>query len=62
MRQRVLLVAAALELRARFGRELQASGYTVELASDERRALGLALDNNYQVVILAPGRARPACS
>jgi DNA-binding response OmpR family regulator/class 3 adenylate cyclase len=55
MLQRVLLVAAALEIRARFARELQSSGYAVELASDEKRALRLALDNNYQVAILAPG-------
>jgi DNA-binding response OmpR family regulator/class 3 adenylate cyclase/predicted ATPase len=55
MRQCVLLVAAELELRARFARELQASGYTVELASDEKRALRLALDNTYQGAILAPG-------
>src|SRR4029077_19260083 len=55
MRQRVLLVAAAMELRARFGRELQSSGYAVELASDEKRALKLAQDDNYQVAILAPG-------
>ena len=34
MRQRVLLVAAELDLRARFARELQSSGYAVELASD----------------------------
>ena len=37
MRQRVLLVAAATELRARFGRKLQSTGYAVELASDEKR-------------------------
>src|SRR4029077_6030636 len=55
MRQRVLLVAAAMELRARFARELQSSGYAVELASDEKRALKLAQDDNYQVAILAPG-------
>jgi DNA-binding response OmpR family regulator/class 3 adenylate cyclase len=54
MRRRVLLVAAELDLRARFARELQSSGYAVELASDERRALRLAQDDNYQVVILAP--------
>jgi len=55
MRQRVLLVATALELRARFACELQASGYAVELASDEKRSLRLAHDNNYQVAIFAPG-------
>jgi DNA-binding response OmpR family regulator/class 3 adenylate cyclase len=54
MRRRVLLVAAELDLRARFARELQSSGYAVELASDEKRALRLAQDDNYQVAILAP--------
>jgi hypothetical protein len=42
MRQRVLLVAAELDLRARFARELQSSGYAVELASDVKGALRLA--------------------
>ena len=55
MRRRVLLVAAELDLRARFARELQSSGYAVELASEEKRALRLAHDNNYQVAILASG-------
>ena len=55
MRQRVLLVAAALEVRTRFARQLQASGYAVELASDEKHALRLAHDNHYQVAIFAPG-------
>ena len=55
MRQRILLVAAAVELRARFARELQLSGYAVELASDRKRALRLAQDDNYQVAILAAG-------
>ena len=55
MRRRVLLVAAELDLRAKFARELQSSGYAVELASDEKRALRLAHDNNYQVAILASG-------
>jgi DNA-binding response OmpR family regulator len=54
MRPRVLLVAAELDLRARFARELQSSGYAVELASDEKRALRLAQDDSYQVAILAP--------
>jgi DNA-binding response OmpR family regulator len=59
MRRRVLLVAAELDLRARFARELQSSGYAVELASDEKRAVRLAQDNNYQVAISAPA-SRPA--
>ena len=42
MRHRVLLVAGELDLRVRFARELQSSGYAVELASDMKRALRLA--------------------
>ena len=59
MRQRVLLVAAALEVRARFARQLQASGYAVELASDEKRALRLAHNNHYQVAIVASDSSPP---
>jgi DNA-binding response OmpR family regulator len=55
MRQRVLLAAGEMDLRARFARELQSSGYAVELASDEKRALRLAADGNFQVAIVAPG-------
>src|SRR6516165_8233525 len=47
MRRRVLLVAAELDLRARFARELQASGYAVELACDMKRALGLAAKDRF---------------
>jgi DNA-binding response OmpR family regulator len=59
MRRRVLLIAAELDLRARFARELQSSGYAVELASEEKRALRLAQDDNFQVAILAPGSSPP---
>jgi DNA-binding response OmpR family regulator/class 3 adenylate cyclase len=59
MRQRVLLVAAELDLRARFARELQASGYAVELASDMKRALRLAAKDRFRVAIVAPG---PDCT
>ena len=55
MRHRVLLVAGELDLRARFARELQASGYAVELASDMKRALRLAADEHFRVAIVAPG-------
>ena len=55
MRQRVLLAAAELDLRARFARELQSSGYAVELASDMKRALRLAADDHFRVAIVAPG-------
>jgi DNA-binding response OmpR family regulator len=55
LRHRVLLVAGDLDLRARFARELQSSGYTVELASDMKRALTLAADHHFRVAIVAPG-------
>ena len=53
MRKRVLLVATEVELRARFARKLQSSGYAVELACNEQRALKLAADCNFQVAIVA---------
>ena len=55
MRHRVLLVAGELELRARFARELHASGYAVELASDMKRAHRLAADDHFRVAVVAPG-------
>src|SRR6516164_10131424 len=55
MRKRVLLVATEVELRARFARRLQSSGYAVELACNEQRALRLAADCNFHVAIVAPG-------
>jgi predicted ATPase/DNA-binding response OmpR family regulator/class 3 adenylate cyclase len=55
MRRRILLVAPELDLRARIGRRLQASGYAIELASDLKRALGLTADDNFQVAIVASG-------
>ena len=55
MRRRVLLVAAELDLRARFARELHSSGYAVELACDMKRALTLAAVNHFRVAIVAPG-------
>src|SRR6516162_6500162 len=55
MRKRVLLVASEVELRARLACGLQSAGYAVELASDEKRALRLAAEDNFQVAIVAPG-------
>ena len=55
MRHRVLLVAAELDLRAKFARELHSSGYAVELACDMKRALTLAADYHFRVAIVAPG-------
>jgi DNA-binding response OmpR family regulator len=54
LRHRVLLVAGELDLRARFARELQSSGYSVELASDMRRALTLTAGDHFRVAIVAP--------
>ena len=54
MRPRVLLVAAELDLRARFARALQSSGYAVELACDLRRALRLAVDDPFRMAVVAP--------
>src|SRR6516225_12388359 len=55
MRNRVLIVATEVELRARLGRRLQSSGYAVELACNEQRALKLAAEHNFHVAIVAPG-------
>src|SRR6516164_9381105 len=53
MRKCVLVVSTKAELRARFARRLQSSGYAVELACNEQRALKLAADCNFQVAIVA---------
>src|SRR6516164_2358032 len=53
MRKRVLLVATEVELRARFARRLQSSGYAVELACNAQRALMLAAEHNFHVAIVA---------
>jgi predicted ATPase/DNA-binding response OmpR family regulator/class 3 adenylate cyclase len=55
MRKRVLIVAMEVELRARFACRLQSSGYAVELACNEQRALRLATDDNFHIAIVAPG-------
>ena len=55
MRPRVLLLAADIDLRARIARELQSSGFAVELASDDERALKLAAESNFQKAIVALG-------
>src|SRR6516225_8633514 len=55
MRKCVLLVATEVELRARFARRLQSSGYAVELSCNEQRALKLAADGTIHVAIVAPG-------
>src|SRR5215469_4558368 len=53
MRKPVLLVATEVELRARFARRLQKSGYAVELACNEQRAVKLAADCNFHAAIVA---------
>src|SRR5262249_15626022 len=58
LRQRVLLVAAEVDLRARVARSLISSGYAIELASDDKRALALARADNFLAAIVALG-ARP---
>src|SRR3974377_1273705 len=55
MRQRVLLASPEMHPRARFARELQSSGYAVELASDAKQALTLATREHFRVAIVAPG-------
>src|SRR6516225_3948652 len=55
MRKCVLLVATDVELRARFARRLQSSGYAVELACNEQRALKLAAGCKIHAAIVAPG-------
>src|ERR1700730_7438579 len=52
---RILVVTEEIELRARIGRALLSSGYAVELASDQKRALHLAKENDFEVAIIAPG-------
>ena len=55
MRKCVLLVATELEVRAKFARRLQSSGYAVELACNEQRALKLAAGCKFHAAIVAPG-------
>ena len=55
MRSRVLLVAGDIDLRARIARELQSSGFAVELASDDKRALRLVGECNFLAAIVALG-------
>src|SRR6516165_6562581 len=53
MRKRILVVATEVELSARFACRLQSSGYAVELACNEQRALMLAAGCNFHVAIVA---------
>jgi DNA-binding response OmpR family regulator len=58
LRQRVLLVAAEVKIRARVARHLIAFGYAVELAGDDMRALALARADKFLVAIVALGARR----
>ncbi len=55
MRPHVLLVAADIDQRAGMARALQSSGCAVELASDAKRALKLAADRHFAMVIVVSG-------
>jgi predicted ATPase/DNA-binding response OmpR family regulator/class 3 adenylate cyclase len=54
VRECVLVVAQEMDLRARIARGLQSSGYAVELATDECRALRLASGQGINAAIVAP--------
>ena len=51
----ILVVVQEMDLRARIARGLHSSGYAVELATDERRALKLVSDQKINAAIVAPG-------
>ena len=51
----VLVVAQEMDLRAKIARGLHSYGYSVELASDECRALRLASRQRINAAIVAPG-------
>ena len=55
MRECVLVVAQEMDLRAKIARGLQSSGYAVELATEECRALRLASGQRINAAIVAPG-------
>jgi predicted ATPase/DNA-binding response OmpR family regulator/class 3 adenylate cyclase len=55
VRECVLVVAQEIDLRARIARRLRSSGYAVELAIDESRAVKLASDQEINAAIVVPG-------
>jgi DNA-binding response OmpR family regulator len=59
MRKRILLVASELDQRAKIARALHSSGFAVELAGDEKRALKLAADYKFPLAIVASQSFRP---
>jgi DNA-binding response OmpR family regulator len=58
LRQRVLLIAAEVDLRARVARGLVSCGYALELAGDDERALALASAHIFLAGIVALGAYR----
>jgi class 3 adenylate cyclase/DNA-binding response OmpR family regulator/predicted ATPase len=58
MRPSLLLVAAHIDLRARIARALQSSGFALELAGDDKRALALASERSFLAAIVALGSIR----
>jgi hypothetical protein len=57
-RECVLVVAQEIDLRARIACALRSSGYAVELAIDESRALKLASSQEINAVIVVPGSSQ----
>ena len=55
MKNRVLIVVEEIDVRARIARVLTRSGYAVELASNEKRALKLASDQQISTAIVGLG-------
>jgi DNA-binding response OmpR family regulator/tetratricopeptide (TPR) repeat protein len=54
-KNRVLIVAQEVALRASIARILQPVGYVVELAASTKRARALVADGSFDVAIIAPG-------
>src|SRR5579872_6089055 len=54
-KNRVLIVAQEVALRASIARILQPVGYVVELAASTKRARALLADGSFDVAIIAPG-------
>jgi two-component system phosphate regulon response regulator OmpR len=55
VKNRVLIVVEEIDVRARIARVLTRSGYAVELASNEKRALKLASDQQISTAIVGLG-------
>ncbi len=55
MKKRILVVAQETALRAKIARVLQAAGYAVELAANEKRAIEMAAHGEMDAAIAVPG-------